>query len=147
MHPLTVLVASPQTSATGLAVSRVDISMEPILARPGQRVKIGTGDSDTRRTMDFLSRHFQHGLGPDPHAADLNVFRGNRDDLCETWWLPAQVTSHYFKLLELNRQTSYRVINQTPNCKSRHLPLCYDQLRDFKGFLYRLRRRTEAHAD
>ena len=47
----------------------------------GVRVWLATGVTDMRRGMNTLSLQVQEGLGRDPHAGDLYVFRGRRGDL------------------------------------------------------------------
>ena len=47
----------------------------------GVRVWLATGVTDMRRGMHTLSLQVQEGLGHDPNAGDLYVFRGRRGDL------------------------------------------------------------------
>jgi transposase len=47
---------------------------------PGCRVWLATGVTDMRRGMNSLALQVQQGLGRDPHAGDLFVFRGRRGD-------------------------------------------------------------------
>jgi hypothetical protein len=47
----------------------------------GVRVWLATGATDMRRGMNGLALQVQEGLGRDPHAGDLYVFRGKRGDL------------------------------------------------------------------
>jgi transposase len=42
----------------------------------GVRVWLATGVTDIRHGMNSLSLQVQEGLGRDPHAGDLFVFRG-----------------------------------------------------------------------
>lgn len=44
----------------------------------GVRVWLATGATDMRRGMNGLALQVQEGLGRDPHAGDLYVFRGRR---------------------------------------------------------------------
>ena len=53
----------------------------------GVRVWLAMGVTDMRRGMNTLSLQVQEGLGRDPHAGDLYVFRGRRGDLVKI--LPA----------------------------------------------------------
>jgi transposase len=46
----------------------------------GCRVWLATGVTDMRRGMNSLALQVQEGLGRDPHAGDLFVFRGRRGD-------------------------------------------------------------------
>ncbi len=48
------------------------------------RVWIAAGHTDMRRGMNGLSLLVQQGLGRDPFAGDLYVFRGRRGD-CASW--------------------------------------------------------------
>jgi transposase len=52
--------------------------MIPVAA--GVRVWLASGVTDMRKGMNGLSLLVQEGLGRDPHAGDLFVFRGRRDD-------------------------------------------------------------------
>jgi transposase len=44
----------------------------------GVRVWLAAGVTDMRRGMNSLALQVQEGLGRDPHAGDLFVFRGRR---------------------------------------------------------------------
>jgi transposase len=44
------------------------------------RVWLASGVTDMRKGMNGLSLLVQEGLGRDPHAGDLFVFRGRRGD-------------------------------------------------------------------
>jgi transposase len=46
----------------------------------GVRVWLASGVTDMRKGMNGLSLLIQEGLGRDPHAGDLFVFRGRRGD-------------------------------------------------------------------
>ena len=52
----------------------------------GVRVWLATGVTDMRRGMHTLSLQVQEGLGHDPNAGDLYVFRGRRGDLIKILW-------------------------------------------------------------
>lgn len=52
----------------------------------GVRVWLATGATDMRRGMNGLALQVQEGLGRDPHAGDLYVFRGRRGDLIKVLW-------------------------------------------------------------
>ena len=47
----------------------------------GVRVWLAVGHTDMRRGMNSLAIQVQEGLGRDPHAGDLYVFRGKRGHL------------------------------------------------------------------
>ena len=49
-----------------------------IAVRSGVRVWLAVGHTDMRRGMNSLAVQVQQGLGHDPHAGDLYVFRGKR---------------------------------------------------------------------
>ena len=53
---------------------------------PSCRVWLATGVTDMRRGMNSLALQVQEGLGRDPHAGDLFVFRGRRGDLVKILW-------------------------------------------------------------
>jgi transposase len=69
----------------------------------GMRVFIATGVTDLRRGMNGLSLQVQEGLGRDPHAGDLYVFRGRRGDLIKVLWHDGLGLSLYAKRLERGR--------------------------------------------
>lgn len=52
----------------------------------GVRVWLAGGATDMRRGMNGLALQVQQGLGRDPHAGDLFVFRGRRGDLIKVLW-------------------------------------------------------------
>lgn len=70
---------------------------------PNVRVWIAAGVTDMRRGMNSLALQVQQGLGQDPHAGDLFVFRGKRGDLVKILWHDALGMSLYAKRLERGR--------------------------------------------
>ena len=52
----------------------------------GVRVWLAGGVTDMRRGMNGLALQVQQGLGRDPHAGDLFVFRGCRGDAIKVLW-------------------------------------------------------------
>jgi transposase len=56
-----------------------------------------------RRGMNSLAVHVQQGLGRDPHAGDLYVFRGKRGHLIKILWHDGIGMSLYIKRLEKGR--------------------------------------------
>ena len=52
----------------------------------GARVWLATGRTGMRRGVGSLALQVQQGLGRDPHAGDLFVFRGRRGDLVKLIW-------------------------------------------------------------
>src|SRR4051812_16024242 len=52
----------------------------------GVRVWLAVGRTDMRKGMNGLALQVQQVLGRDPHAGDLYVFRGVRDDLIKIIW-------------------------------------------------------------
>jgi transposase len=70
---------------------------------PGGRVWLATGVTDMRRGMNSLALQVQEGLGHDPHAGDLFVFRGRRGDLIKILWHDGLGFSLYAKRLERGR--------------------------------------------
>ncbi len=69
----------------------------------GVRVWLASGVTDMRRGMNTLALQVQEGLGRDPHAGDLYVFRGRRGDLVRILWHDGVGTSLYAKRLERGR--------------------------------------------
>ena len=53
--------------------------------------------------MNTLALQVQHGLGRDPHAGDLFIFRGRKGDLLKILWHDGVGTSFYAKRLERGR--------------------------------------------
>jgi len=52
----------------------------------GVRIWIATGQTDMRRGMHGLARQVQEGLGRDPFAGDVFVFRGRSGSLIKALW-------------------------------------------------------------
>ena len=52
----------------------------------GLRIWIATGHTDMRRGMRGLALQVQEGLGRDPFAGDVFVFRGRRGSLIKAIW-------------------------------------------------------------
>ncbi len=69
----------------------------------GVRVWLAGGVSDMRRGMNGLTLQIQEGLGRDPHAGDLFVFRGRRGDLIKIVWHDGLGLSLYAKRLDHGR--------------------------------------------
>ncbi len=69
----------------------------------GVRVWLASGVTDMRRGMNTLALQVQGGLGRDPHAGDLYVFRGRRGDLVKILWHDGVGISLYAKRLERGR--------------------------------------------
>lgn len=74
-----------------------------IVPPSGARVWLATGTTDMRRGMNSLALQVQQGLGRDPHAGDLYVFRGKRGDLLKVLWHDGLGMSLYAKRLEKGR--------------------------------------------
>ncbi|WP_211108030.1 IS66 family insertion sequence element accessory protein TnpB, partial [Niveispirillum cyanobacteriorum] len=64
------------------------------------RVWLAGGVTDMRCGMNSLALKVQQGLGRDPHAGDLYVFRGRRGDLVKVIWHDGVGMSLYVKRLE-----------------------------------------------
>lgn len=69
----------------------------------GVRVWLAVGHTDMRRGMNTLAVQVQQGLGRDPHAGDLYVFRGKRGHLIKILWHDGIGMSLYAKRLERGR--------------------------------------------
>lgn len=74
-----------------------------IAAPVGVTVWLAGGITDMRRGMNGLTLQVQQGLGRDPHAGDLFVFRGRRGDLIKVLWHDGIGLSLYAKRLEAGR--------------------------------------------
>ena len=74
-----------------------------ISAPSGVRVWLAGGVTDMRRGMNGLTLQIQEGLGRDPHAGDLFVFRGRRGDMIKVLWHDGIGLSLYAKRLEHGR--------------------------------------------
>ena len=59
--------------------------MIPVAA--GVRIWIATGHTDMRKGMNGLALLVQEGLGRDPFAGDVFVFRGRAGSLIKALWL------------------------------------------------------------
>ena len=69
----------------------------------GARVGLAAGVTDMRRGMNTLALQVQQGLGRDPHAGDLFIFRGRKGGLVKILWHDGLGTSLYAKRLERGR--------------------------------------------
>ena len=69
----------------------------------GVRVWLAAGVTEMRRGMNSLALQVQEGLGRDPHAGDLFVFRGRRGDLIKVHRHDGLGFSLYAKRLERGR--------------------------------------------
>jgi len=69
----------------------------------GLCVWLAGGATDMRRGMNGLALQGQQGLGRDPHAGDLFVFRGRRGHLVKILWHDGIGMSLYVKRLEHGR--------------------------------------------
>ena len=69
----------------------------------GVRVWIAAGHTDMRRGMQSLALQVQEALKRDPHAGDLNVFRGKSGSLIKILWHDGIGMSLYAKRLERGR--------------------------------------------
>ena len=69
----------------------------------GVRIWIATGHTDMRRGMNGLARQVQEGLGRDPFAGDVFVFRGRSGSLITALWHDGIGLSLYAKRLDRGR--------------------------------------------
>ena len=69
----------------------------------GVRVWIATGHTDMRRGMRTLALQVQEGLGRDPFAGDIYVFRGRGGSLIKAIWHDGVGLSLYSKRLDRGR--------------------------------------------
>ena len=69
----------------------------------GVRIFIATGHTDMRRGAPGLSLLVQEGLGRDPFAGDMYVFRGKSGSLIKCLWHDGFGLSLYSKKLERGR--------------------------------------------
>src|ERR1700737_3329640 len=75
--------------------------MIPVSA--GARVWIATGHTDMRKGMQGLALLVQEGLGRDPFAGDVFVFRGRAGSLIKALWHDGIGLSFYAKRLDGGR--------------------------------------------
>ncbi|WP_418219759.1 IS66 family insertion sequence element accessory protein TnpB [Bradyrhizobium icense] len=75
--------------------------MIPIAA--GARIWIATGHTDMRKGMQGLALLVQEGLGRDPFAGDIFVFRGRAGTLIKALWHDGVGLSLYAKRLDRGR--------------------------------------------
>jgi transposase len=71
----------------------------------GVRIWIATGHTDMRRGMRGLALQVQEGLGRDPFAGDVFVFRGRNGSLIKAIWHDGLGLSLYAKRLDRGRFT------------------------------------------
>jgi transposase len=69
----------------------------------GVRIWIATGHTDMRRGMQGLALQVQEGLGRDPFAGDVYVFRGRSGSLIKCLWHDGIGLSLYAKRLDRGR--------------------------------------------
>ena len=77
------------------------IAMIPVAT--GVRVWLAAGHTDMRRGMRGLALQVQQGLGRDPFAGDVFVFRGRKGSLIKALWHDGIGLSLYAKRLEKGR--------------------------------------------
>ena len=69
----------------------------------GVRVWLASGHTDMRRGMRGLALQVQEGLGRDPFAGDIYVFRGRTGSLIKAIWHDGLGLSLYAKRLDRGR--------------------------------------------
>jgi transposase len=69
----------------------------------GVRVWLASGHTDMRRGMRGLALQVQEGLGRDPFAGDVYVFRGRHSSLIKAIWHDGIGLSLYAKRLDRGR--------------------------------------------
>ena len=69
----------------------------------GGRIWIATGHTDMRRGMRSLALQVQEGLGRDPFAGDIYIFRGRSGSLIKALWHDGLGLSLYAKRLDRGR--------------------------------------------
>ena len=69
----------------------------------GARVWVACGVTDMRLGMPGLAMKVQEGLGRDPHAGDIYLFRGRQGSLLKILWHDGVGMSLYIKRLERSR--------------------------------------------
>ena len=74
-----------------------------IPVRSDVRVWLASGHTDMRKGMGGLARLIQEGLGRDPFAGDVFVFRGRNGSLIKALWHDGVGLSLYAKRLERGR--------------------------------------------
>ena len=67
------------------------------------RIWIATGHTDMRRGMRSLALQVQEGLGRDPFAGDIYLFRGRSGSLIKALWHDGLGLSLYAKRLDRGR--------------------------------------------
>ena len=70
---------------------------------PGARVWLANGVTDMRKGMPGLALLVHEGLGRDPHAGDLHVFRGRSGSMVKVLWHDVVGMPFYVKKLERGR--------------------------------------------
>ena len=69
----------------------------------GVRVWLAGGATDMRKGMNGLALQVQEGLGRNPHAGDLFVFRGKRGQLVKILWHDGVGMSLYTKAVGMSK--------------------------------------------
>jgi len=94
----------------------------------GVRVWLAVGHTDMRRGMNSLAVQVQQGLGGDPHAGDLYVFRGKRGHLIKILWHDGIGMSLYAKRLEKGTSSGRRQPPAPSRLPRRSWPTCLKEL-------------------
>jgi transposase len=87
------------------AAPRIGGTARVIPVPAGVRIWIATGHTDMRRGMRGLALQVQEGLGRDPFAGDVFVFRGRSGSLIKAIWHDGLGLSLYAKRLDRGRFT------------------------------------------
>jgi len=73
----------------------------------GVRIWIATGHTDMRKGMQGLALLVQEGLGRDPFAGDVFIFRGRSGSLIKALWHDGLGLSLYAKRLDRGRFVAF----------------------------------------
>lgn len=100
----------------------------------GARIWIATGHTDMRKGMLGLALLVQEGLGRDPFAGDVFVFRGRAGTLTKALWHDGVGLSLYAKRLDRGRFMWLATVKaaQLPSSWLRSMPLCSRRLIRFR---------------
>ena len=79
----TTIEGAPDAATLSTVIGALDgaRSIEMIAFPSGARVRPATGHTDMRKGFDLMALLVQETLKRDPHAGDLDVFRGRRGEL------------------------------------------------------------------
>jgi transposase len=92
----------------------------------GVRIWVATGHTDMRRGMRGLALQVQEGLGRDPFAGDVFVFRGKSGSLIKAIWHDGLGLSLYAKRLDRGKFVWPQTVNGVVSLTAAQMSYLFD---------------------